>query len=624
MCGIVGYASRRPHRDRSVLLRQRDEMRHRGPDDAGIWWSAEGGVGLGHRRLSIVDLSPLGHQPMSCPEGRLHLVFNGEIYNFRELRDELRAGGAVFRSASDTEVLLQAYRAWGSACVERFTGMFAFVVYDERRRVLFGARDRAGEKPFFYLHHQGAFSFASELKALMADPACPRTLDPTALEQYLAYGYVSGSECILAGARKLPQGHAFEYALEADSLRTWRYWELPTRVRNGAESAEVLAEELEGLLEDAVRRQMVADVPVGVLLSGGIDSSLVTALAARSSSGAVRTFTISFPGHAGFDEAPYARLVAEHFGTVHTELVAEPATVSLLPELARQFDEPMADSSMVPTFLVSRLIREHATVALGGDGGDELFGGYPHYSWIQRHERLRRNVPLPVRRLAGAFAGALPVGMKGRNYLTGLGGDGGYALAHINMYFDARTRAKLLAPLHRGTARRTGPERAKARLAASFGSALESATGVDFQTYMVDDILVKVDRASMLASLEVRAPFLDHHVIEFAFGRVPARWRATESERKIVPRILAERLLPSALDLRRKQGFTMPLASWFRGEWGTYMREVLRSAPPELFDPGVIGSLVRGQERGYSNTQRLFALVMLELWRREYDVQLPT
>jgi asparagine synthase (glutamine-hydrolysing) len=618
MCGIVGYVSRDPRADRSLLVRQRDTMRHRGPDDEGIWWSADGCVGFGHRRLSIVDLSPLGHQPMSSADGRLHLVFNGEIYNHHELRDELRDKGVEFRSASDTEVLLHAYRAWGDRCVERFTGMFAFAIHDLERRTLFGARDRAGEKPFFYVHGERSFSFASELKALMEDPGFSRTVDREALEQYLAYGYVPGGECILAGANKLPQGHAFEYELDTGSLRTWRYWELPRRVHDGNESPDALADELERLLEDAVRRQMVADVPVGVLLSGGIDSSLVTALAARVSREPVRTFTISFPGHAGYDEAPYARAVAGHFGTRHTELVAEPASVSLLPELARQFDEPMADSSMVPTFLVSRLIRQHATVALGGDGGDELFGGYPHHAWIQRHERLRRRIPGPVRTMAGALAGALPVGMRGRNYITGLAGDRAHAIANINVYFDAATRAKLL----RGVGG-TGPERGKALLSEAFECALESATGVDFQTYMVDDILVKVDRASMLASLEVRAPFLDHRIIEFAFGRVPPRWRATETERKIIPRTLAARLLPSTLDLRRKQGFSVPLASWFRGEWGDFMRQVLLEAPTELFEPSIIRSLVRGQQRGYSNTQRLFALVMFELWRREYGVGLP-
>jgi asparagine synthase (glutamine-hydrolysing) len=314
-------------------------------------------------------------------------------------------------------------------------------------------------------------------------------------------------------------------------------------------------------------------------------------------------------------------MVAEHFGTAHTELVAEPATVELLPELARQYDEPMADSSMVPTFLVSRLIRQHATVALGGDGGDELFGGYPHHAWVQRHARLRRHIPAPVRQMAGAVAGTLPVGMKGRNYLTGLPGDAGHAIAHVNLFFDAATRARLLTGRSGRLDRR--PEERKAALCLAGQTPLQQSTAVDFATYMVDDILVKVDRASMLASLEVRAPFLDYRVIEFAFGRVPSRLRATETERKIVPRTLAARLLPSTLDLKRKQGFSLPLASWFRGEWGAYLRQVLLDAPPALFEPRAVRSLLRGQDRGFANTQRLFALAMFELWRREYDVRLP-
>jgi asparagine synthase (glutamine-hydrolysing) len=595
-------------------------MAHRGPDDGGVWWSPDGCVGLAHRRLSIIDLSPLGHQPMADRGGTLHIVFNGEIYNYRDLRAELERLGRTFRSSSDTEVLLEAYRVWGTRCVERLNGMFAFALYDAERRVLFGARDRAGEKPFFFRHQGGELAFASELKALMADPRCPRVMDRDALEHYLAYGYVSGEECMLSGVSKLPQGHAYEYDLERDALRTWRYWELPAGGANPSAGLDDLAAELETLLEDAVRRQMVADVPVGILLSGGVDSSLVTALAARTSASPVKTFTISFPGHAAYDEAPFARMVASHFGTQHTELVAEPATVELLPELARQYDEPMADSSMVPTYLVSRLIREHATVALGGDGGDELFGGYPHHSWVQRHERLRRRVPAPMRRMAGAVAGTLPVGMKGRNYLTGFSSDLGHSIAHVNLYFDAATRQRLLGRTGRPDTR---PERGKARIAAGYETPLEKATAVDFRTYLVDDILVKVDRASMLASLEVRAPFLDYRVIEFAFGRVPPALRATEAERKRVPRRLAERLLPPALDLKRKQGFSLPLASWFRGEWGVYMRQVLEEAPATLFAPAVIHGLVEGQRRGYSNTQRLFALVMLELWRREYAIEIP-
>jgi asparagine synthase (glutamine-hydrolysing) len=294
--------------------------------------------------------------------------------------------------------------------------------------------------------------------------------------------------------------------------------------------------------------------------------------------------------------------------------------VELLPMLARQYDEPMADSSMVPTYLISRLIRPHATVALGGDGGDELFGGYPHHSWIQQQERIRRFIPRPIRQAIGnTVMNMVPVGVKGRNYIIGLMCDLSRSLAQPNVYFDAATRQRLLAPLGL-TAREPAPESYKMDLCDKAQTLVQQATFLDFSTYLVDDILVKVDRASMLASLEVRAPWLDYRVIEFAFGRVPDALRATRRERKILPRSLAQKLLPSVLDLKRKQGFSLPLASWFKGKWGDHVSSVLGEADPRLFDRGVIQNLIAGQRRGFANTQRLFALTMFELWRREYRV----
>lgn len=621
MCGIVGIVSEDARANPDRLLMMRDTMFHRGPDDAGIEWSDDNCVGLAQRRLAIIDLSPGGHQPMSDASGRLTITYNGEIYNYLELRDDLKARGHQFRTSSDTEVILQAYLEWGLECVKHLSGMFAFALYDRAQRRLVLARDRAGEKPLFYWHRPRKLVFASELKALMADPSFARNLDLNSLDYYLAYGYVPGEMCIFKEVRKLLPGHLLTYDIETDELRSWRYWQLPEPMTGGTASAEELTSELERLLEDSVRRQLVADVPVGVLLSGGIDSSLVTAMAARTSSKPVKTFTISFPGYGAYDESPHAQLVADHFGTEHTQLVAEPTSVELLPELARQYDEPMADSSMVPTYLVSRLIRKHAKVALGGDGGDELFGGYGHYSWIQKLDRTRWFMPGLVRRAAGTAATRyLPVGLRGRNYLIGFASDRRYSLAHVNLYFDHWTRRSLLAPvIHNGYCSGR-PEEYRVGLCKPEYSILRQATEADFRTTMVDAYLVKVDRASMLNSLEVRAPWLDYRLIEFAFGRVPDNLRATESERKILPRCLAQRLLPAGLDLNRKQGFSMPLASWFSGEWGRYVESVLRDADPRLFDPKVIGNLIAGQRRGYANTARLFALTIFELWRKEYRV----
>ena len=622
MCGIVGFASRSGVANRAQVEAQRDALVHRGPDDHGSWLASDCTAALGHRRLSIIDLSPAGRQPMVDATGELEIVFNGEIYNFRDLKSDLEQLGHRFRTKTDTEVLLAAYREWGDDFLRRLNGQFAIGLYDAARRRLLLARDRAGEKPLFYRQADESLSFASELKALMADPGMPRVIEPSALNWYLAYGYVPGDLCILRGVHKLPAAHALSYDVDTDAVRVWRYWSLPDPARDEpAQTEREWTEELESLLEDSVRRQLVADVPVGILLSGGIDSSLVTALAARVSPTRVKTFTIAFPGHGSYDEAPFARLVAEHFGTEHTELVAEPATADLLPMLARQYDEPMADSSMLPTYLVSRLIREHATVALGGDGGDELFGGYNHHSWIQHQERLRGLIPRPVRRLAHHVVHDLvPTGVKGRNFVLGYTSDLGESIARYGLFFDRRSRQRLLAPVGSTVADDT-PEMVKSSAFAD-RSPLWRSTAVDFSSYMTDDILVKVDRASMLTSLEVRAPWLDYRIIEFAFGRVPDRLRATATERKILPRRLAARLLPPALDLNRKQGFSIPLQRWFKGPWGRMFESVLAEADPALFDRRAIEQLIAAQRKGLANTNRLFALTLFELWRREYAVTL--
>jgi asparagine synthase (glutamine-hydrolysing) len=425
MCGICGMLASPPAAapDVGVLRKMRDTLRHRGPDDTGEWMSPDGRLALAHSRLSILDLSPAGHQPMTDATGRCVVVYNGEIYNHQDLRKELEGIGHRFRSQSDTEVLLECYRAWGTDCLKRLNGMFAFALYDGSARRLFLARDRAGEKPLFYSLANGRFAFASELKALMADPEMPRRLDLASLDSYLAYGYVPGDRCILQGVRKLPPAHALTLDLETGKPEVWRYWQLPGPEPREDATGDELADELGRLLEDAVRRQLVADVPVGVLLSGGIDSSLVTALAARASSRPVKTFTIVFPGHGEYDEGPHARRVASHFGTEHTEMEAEPATVELLPALARQFDEPMCDSSMIPTYMVSTLIRRHASVALGGDGGDELFGGYRQYDWLLQQARARRWAPSALLEAAGWGARRLlPLGFRGRSFLMGLSG----------------------------------------------------------------------------------------------------------------------------------------------------------------------------------------------------------
>ena len=408
----------------------RDCLQHRGPDDAGEWWSRDGRVGFAHRRLSILELSALGHQPMLTDDERFAIVFNGEIYNFAALKTELEGLGHHFRSHSDTEVILEAYRAWGADCVVHLRGMFAFALHDILEQRVLLARDRAGEKPLFYAMSGGQLRFASELKALLADPAVPRVMDIAALDSYLTFGYVPGDQCLVAGVRKLPAGTVAVFDLQTGALHRSAYWELPAPPSEDVQDERALVDRLDTLLEGSVREQMVADVPVGVLLSGGVDSSLVTAMAARISSSPVRTFTITFPGDEAYNEGPYAKIVAEHFGTEHHELMAAPASVELLPSLVRQYDEPVADSSMIPTYLVSTLIRPQLHRCTGWRRGRRIVWRLPV---VRASAATGRFAHTNSRRVAsGPFSAAveqLPVGFRGRGYAQKLALDWPSAMA---------------------------------------------------------------------------------------------------------------------------------------------------------------------------------------------------
>ena len=621
MCGFVGIVSISPQASHTWLSCGNNEMIHRGPDSQGEWWSEDGRVGLAHRRLSVLDLSDSADQPMHNIECTLSIVFNGEIYNFRELRGELEKKGYKFLTSSDTEVLLAAYCAWGTNCLSHFNGMFAFAIYDTREQVLFLARDRAGEKPLFYHNLKGVLHFASELKALFSAPTLERKIELESLDCYLAMGYVPGDRCMVQGFNKLPPAHAMQFDLKSGKTKIWRYWQLPELHEvspEGAKDETALLDELETLLEQAVQRQLVADVPVGILLSGGVDSSLITAMAARKSS-RVQTFSIGFPGHGKIDETEHARLIAQHFGTQHTELMAESASASLVAILAKQFDEPMVDSSMIPTFLVSQLVRKHCKVALGGDGGDELFGGYGHYSRLLWMQKKLGFIPSPLRSsIAFTAEKLLPVGMKGRNWLQFLSADLENNLPLISTRFDLTTRRRLMK---KSNIHNIAEALVKSRVPVH-PDLLQRSTRMDFENYLAEDLLVKVDRASMLNSLEIRAPFLDQHLVEFAFAKVPSHLKANILQKKILLKRLTARVLPPNFDRQRKQGFSIPLAEWLKGgKFRELFNDILRD-PHCSFDARIINSLLRGQDRGHNNSERLFALVLFELWRREYGVSI--
>lgn len=620
MCGIVGVASRAPLADGSWVERGCDAIRHRGPDDSGIYRSPDGRVALGHRRLAILELSQLGHQPMQGHDGSW-VVYNGEIYNFKAVRTELESKGHAFRSNSDTEVVLAAYAQWGQRFVEHLDGMFALALYDPRENRLVLARDRAGEKPLFYRLQGGELRFASELKALFADPAFDRVVDPVALDCYLAMGYVPGDLCMIAGVAKLPPAHVLSFDLATGKAAISRYWDLPAPPAPGRLiDAEALVDELNPLLEAAVRRMLVADVPVGLLLSGGVDSSLVTAMAARTG-GTVKTYTVGFPDHADYDETAHAALISAHFGTDHTVLEADAIGPDLLGDLAYQYDEPIIDSSMIPTFLVTQQIRKHCKVALGGDGGDELFGGYHSASRVAALEGgFANKIPLFARRAIGALsARAMPIGMKRRAGLRMYAADMAGELPSIANFFDPHSRARLTASIPRTDA----AEAIRSSRTPAEADAVQRMTRFDFANYMVEDILVKVDRASMLNSLEVRTPFLDRALIEFAFGKVPSSLKATPFARKILLRKLAARVLPPAFDSVRKQGFGIPLDHWLAGGGWRDRFEAVLFDRGSSFAPATVSGLFAGLARGRPVKEHLFGLALFEEWRKAHRVSLP-
>ena len=590
-----------------------DSLRHRGPDGAGVWVSPDGDVELAHRRLSIIDLSAAGRNPMSWDNGRLWITYNGEVYNFQDLRSELEGVGCRFRSRTDTEVVLAAYDRWGVECLQHFVGMFAFALWDAPRRRLFLARDRLGKKPLYYAEHSGRFAFASELKALVADPEFPREIDRAALSLYLRYGYVPSPHSIFRAARKLPPGH---WALwEAGRLTVRRYWDpIEIALSTRFEGTETEAEEhLELLLKESVRGRMIADVPLGAFLSGGIDSSLVVALMQEQSPRPVKTFTIRFD-EPKFNEADHAAAIAAHLGTEHHEQTCGVdqmlELVALLPE---SLDEPFADSSAIPTYLVSKLARRHVTVALSGEGGDELFFGYPRYHAYARHRSLLA-APQPLRLGLAAVASIIP-SRRFQRAAEVLRRDEDDEYSRFVTYWNTKTIRELTGrpavdyPGYLETYDRITrlPRRERPPL-------------VDLVTYLPEDILTKVDRTSMAVSLEARTPLLDHRVAEFAL-RLPLRmkWRGGVSK-WILRRTLFPRVPRELLD-RPKMGFGVPLADWFRESLRAPMEQ--RIFGPLLEDLGLDPAPARAVWRAFlagqdHRAELLWSLYALMLWSERW------
>jgi asparagine synthase (glutamine-hydrolysing) len=615
MCGIAGIVQSDGVTRAGVASRvartMADTLAHRGPDDAGVWESDDGRVALAHRRLSIIDLSPLGHNPMPWDGGRLWITFNGEIYNFLELRAELEVDGCRFRSRTDTEVILAAYDKWGVHAVDHFVGMFAFALWDEPRRRLWLVRDRLGKKPLYYSQSDGTLRFASELKAVVADREVPRRVDPAAVRMYLRYGYVPSPYTIYASVRKLPPAHYL--LLEGGQFTTHRYWDpLEYALADKTRADDAAEAELESRLSTAVRQRLLADVPLGAFLSGGVDSSLVVALMQEQSATPVRTFTIRFDNPA-FNEADHAAAVARHLGTEHHEQTCDErqmlAVVDRLPEM---FDEPFADSSAVPTYLVSRVARERVTVALSGDGGDELFFGYPRYRF-HSNASVVLGLPRPLRRTAAFAAARLPT-RRLKRIADVLRSDEPDKYARFVTWWRPADIEKL-----------TGHQALEAPLYAEVlarGAAIDRDDRpglLDLVSYLPEDILTKVDRASMAVSLEVRAPLLDHRVVELALSLPSSLKRKGRSTKWPLRRLLYKRV-PRALIDRPKMGFGVPMGDWFRGPLHDRMNSACTGPDLESvgIDPRPVRALWADFQSGRSHrTDLLWQMYMLAAWSRQ-------
>ncbi|MGE3467706.1 MAG: asparagine synthase (glutamine-hydrolyzing) [Pyrinomonadaceae bacterium] len=622
MCGIAGFISRTSERrdDRSALL---DAMcsviTHRGPDEQGT--AVVGRAAMGMRRLSIIDLAT-GQQPIYNTDKMKLIVFNGEIYNYLEIKKDLEALGYVFRTNSDTEAIIHAFDHYGPDCLKMLRGMFAFAIWDESEETLFLARDRVGKKPLFYTVANGEFVFGSEIKVLLEHGGLIREIDHGALDAYLTFGYIPEELCIFKGVNKLAPGHFLIY--RKGDIRTEQYWDLDYSGESLREPEDEIADDLLGQLRDAVKVRLISEVPLGAFLSGGVDSSAVVGLMSQLMDEPVKTFSIGFKEDS-FDELKYARIAANHFGTEHHEFILTPDLVNLVDDLVWHFDEPFADSSALPTFMVSKLAREHVTVALSGDGGDELFAGYTRYVTERDRSGLGR-LPKSIRmNLIRPLSEALPHGARGKNYLFNISLDaaGRYidSISHFNgprkrRLYSSEIRTKMNGSFARGEKLyREITKRSET------DDAVDNLLYLDSKTYLPSDILTKVDRMSMASSLETRSPLLDHRLIEYA-TRIPSHLKLKGRETKYIFKKAVKGLVPDEILHREKQGFGVPINEWINLQLKERIVGDLsdrRSLERGYFDPKYVSLLIDEHARGRrDHSHALWTLWMLELWHRRY------
>lgn len=627
MCGIAGVFSlnQKEGIDKKVLVAMTEILKHRGPDGEGYY--VDGRVGLGHRRLKIIDLSNKARQPMANEDETVWLVFNGEIYNFLELRKELEQKGHNFRSHSDTEVVVHAYEVWGENCVTHLRGMFAFAIWDRRQKKLFIARDRVGKKPLFYHRDADRFIFASELKALLLYPGIKRDISRQAIADYLGLGYIPAPATIFEQFKKLLPGHTMTVYSDG-SCRLRQFWDLQFKPEQKSEDYWING--LLNHLDEAVAARMISDVPLGAFLSGGIDSSAVVAIMSRHSEQPVKTFSIGFE-EAEFSELKHAKMISEKFGTDHHEFIVKPDAIEVLPKLVWHYNEPYGDSSALPTYYVANVTRKYVTVALNGDGGDESFAGYDRYAGNRLLFKTRMLSPMFT--VAGALmTSVLPEPYyakhplrKARLFLqTSRYAHPADAYAHLCMQFDERARQRLLDGF---AAEKSESVVSNAFLASGSKSIVSSMQYADIKRYLPDDLLVKMDIAAMANSLEARSPFLDHRLMEFA-ARIPPQLHLQGLQKKFLLKKALAKILPQEILRKRKQGFGIPLGAWFRQDLLNYSHDILLSQDAVrrgYFNTNEVKRLLEQHKFGrVNNGYKLWSLLWLELWHRVYvDDEMP-
>ncbi len=620
MCGILGISVLNESINKNAFIEALDMLTHRGPDSSGIWFGDSNENALGFKRLSIIDLSSNANQPMQSSCGNYNIVFNGEIYNFVKIRNTLLNKGYEFNSASDSEVLLNAYIEWGVRCLNKVDGMFAFAIHDAKDKLIFAARDLAGQKPLYYSYDQGSLIFASEIKPIILLKSENKEINKSSIYNYFNKGYIPQSQTAFQGIHKLPPSQYMVFDLLSRNIKLTPYYDLvsqATKINNGKliDNSDEATQRLDKLFNESVNNSLISDVPLGVLLSGGLDSSLVAAYASKNKSN-LRTFSVIFPDNAEYNEQIHARRVADYLKTNHIEINADEVSPKIIEDLAYFYDEPFSDPSMIPTFLLSQAVKKHCSVVLGGDGGDELFGGYPSYEKKLKFQKVSKIIPYYFRKpFSSLIKKFIPTDIRGFSYINTFGDDFNNAFTSFEPLFYPSDIRNLFKNELFLSDRSFNSDR-EFFLIKDF---LTRISVGDFCSFLSEDILVKVDRASMAHSLEVRSPFLSKDIIDFAFLQLHPSLKIKDGNKKIILKLLGKSVLPKNFEYDRKKGFSFPLGNLLMQEnWNYFFRKKIENFNSDILNKTFALRLLNKHSATYSNERKLFAIIQFICWYEKH------